>query len=257
MVWRSSWMKSCWVRWQGSSRDQPDGYPMVDPWMEYIYISGQISSRPHTTDFPQMVVFCRGNFYKSGNISVFVKYDNLAIYNCTYIYPICFYHKYHPQHVVLNIYRIRRNPILFVYVMKMSAVSKLWQPLEGPTEWIFEGQAVATNFVNNFLAQDSFQKFFPDLKVTRWWLCPRFFGIFTPDLGKWSNLTVAYFSNGLVQPPTRWGTFYNAFVGVILFELFLLFEMGPLNRKQCQQIKKLFRWIYVECSSMLFVFSPP
>ena len=38
MVWRSSWMKSCWVRWQGSSRDQPDGYPMVDPWMEYIYI---------------------------------------------------------------------------------------------------------------------------------------------------------------------------------------------------------------------------
>ena len=31
-----------------------------------------------------------------------------------------------------------------------------------------------------------------------------FFKIFTPILGKWSNLT--YFSNGLVQPPTRIGS---------------------------------------------------
>ena len=29
--------------------------------------------------------------------------------------------------------------------------------------------------------------------------------IFTPTLGKWSNLTWAYFSNGLVQPATRAG----------------------------------------------------
>ena len=32
----------------------------------------------------------------------------------------------------------------------------------------------------------------------------KIFRIFTPFfLGKWSNLTVAYFSNGLVQPPSR------------------------------------------------------
>ena len=32
-----------------------------------------------------------------------------------------------------------------------------------------------------------------------------FFGIFTPKIGfAWSNLTIAYFSKGLVQPPPRW-----------------------------------------------------
>ena len=31
----------------------------------------------------------------------------------------------------------------------------------------------------------------------------RFFYVHPENLGKWSNLTCAYFSNGLVQPPTR------------------------------------------------------
>ncbi len=39
--------------------------------------SGQISSRPHTTDFPQMVVKSKGNHLISGQ-SRLVKYNNLA-----------------------------------------------------------------------------------------------------------------------------------------------------------------------------------
>ena len=39
------------------------------------------------------------------------------------------------------------------------------------------------------------------MKFTRWF---QFFFLFTPKLGEGEpNLTVAYFSNGLVQPPTR------------------------------------------------------
>jgi len=40
------------------------------------------------------------------------------------------------------------------------------------------------------------------LKDTRWWQLKYFFN-FHPYMGKWSNLTCAYFSIGLVQPPTR------------------------------------------------------
>ena len=40
-------------------------------------VSGQISSRPHTTDFPQMVVNCKGNPLISGKPRL-VKYYNLA-----------------------------------------------------------------------------------------------------------------------------------------------------------------------------------
>ena len=38
-------------------------------------------------------------------------------------------------------------------------------------------------------------------KKSRWWF--QIFFMFTPYLGKCSNLTSIYFSNGLVQPPTR------------------------------------------------------
>ena len=41
--------------------------------------------------------------------------------------------------------------------------------------------------------------------------------IFTPIPGKWSNLTVAYFSNGLVQPPTR-----TPFAGFLLLPLIFI-----------------------------------
>ncbi len=41
-----------------------------------IIVSGQISSRPHTTDFPQMVVNCKGNPLISGKPRL-VKYYNL------------------------------------------------------------------------------------------------------------------------------------------------------------------------------------
>ena len=41
------------------------------------------------------------------------------------------------------------------------------------------------------------------VKQTSWWWF-QIFLIFTPIPGvSWSNLTIAYFSNGLVQPPTR------------------------------------------------------
>ena len=41
---------------------------------------------------------------------------------------------------------------------------------------------------------------------SRWWQLKDFLGLFTPIfLGRWSNLTIAYFSNGLVQPPRSGG----------------------------------------------------
>ena len=41
------------------------------------------------------------------------------------------------------------------------------------------------------------------ITVTRWWF--QIFFMFTPKIREMiPNLTVAYFSNGLVQPPTRW-----------------------------------------------------
>ena len=39
----------------------------------------------------------------------------------------------------------------------------------------------------------------------RWHL----FSFYTPYMGRWSNLTSIYFSNGLVQPPTRRGFFWK------------------------------------------------
>ena len=45
----------------------------------------------------------------------------------------------------------------------------------------------------------------------KWWTSSRLwflklFLVFTPYLGRWSNLTFAYVSNGLVQPPTSHGS---------------------------------------------------
>ena len=45
--------------------------------MRKYMVSGQISSRPHTTDFPQKVAFWKGNPLISGK-SRLVKYYNLA-----------------------------------------------------------------------------------------------------------------------------------------------------------------------------------
>ena len=42
-----------------------------------VYFSGQIRSRPHTTDFPQKVAFWKGHPLISGKIRL-VKYYNLA-----------------------------------------------------------------------------------------------------------------------------------------------------------------------------------
>ena len=40
------------------------------------------------------------------------------------------------------------------------------------------------------------------LRISSWWF--QIFFICTPNPGKWSNLTISYFSTGLVQPPTRY-----------------------------------------------------
>ena len=47
--------------------------------------------------------------------------------------------------------------------------------------------------------------------LTRWWQLKYFWKISPRKLGKWSNLTCAYFSNGLVQPPTSWAFFSLTF----------------------------------------------
>ena len=70
-----------------------------------------------------------------------------------------------------------------------------------------------------------FQKFFFRPQVTdRWWQLTDFFEIFTPKIwgGSWFPiLTVAYFSKGLVQPPTRWGTQTTPFLASS-FEFFVV-----------------------------------
>ena len=50
----------------------------------------------------------------------------------------------------------------------------------------------------NFIPTNKWLKF-QCFNSSRWWF--QIFFIFNPCLGRWSNLTVAYFSNGLVQPP--------------------------------------------------------
>ena len=63
--------------------------------------------------------------------------------------------------------------------------------------------------------------------MTGWWF--QVFLIFTPILGEWSNLTVAYFSKGLVQPPTSWDIKEHGSMGSIEIDTFWVIQNYVTN----------------------------
>ncbi len=67
---------------------------------------------------------------------------------------------------------------------------------------------------------------------TRWWQLKYF--LFSPrSLGRWSKLTCAYFSNGLVQPPSRKkdAGFFQPPLTDIFLDGWIVSKGGPNNKK--------------------------